>query len=424
MRVGIVGGGFAGLTVGYRLAARGARVWLFEASEKLGGLASGVRFPGWEWPVERFYHHIFANDSAAIRLSREVGWPPQFYRPTTALYHGGRSFPFDSAVHLLRFGELEILDRLRMGAVLGFLKLWPFWQPLERMTADVFLRRSMGSPAYEMVWKPLLRGKFGRWYSDVNAAWFWARIKKRTPKLGYFREGFQGFADRLGERITQLGGKIYLTTPVGSIRRRQGGLRLASVGGGAFDFDRVVVTSSNDIFLKMVAGFPDAYRRRLRRLRSLDALVVLLAIRKPLLGGAYWLNITDPGHPFLVVIEHTNLIDAKHYQGEHLIYLGNYLPPEHEYFRYSSEAIVRLAADELQRISRRFNERDIVRSVVSRGRGAQPVIPLNYSKLRPSMETPIPGLFLANMSLVYPWDRGTNYAILLGERVAAELGKS
>jgi hypothetical protein len=42
----------------------------------------------------------------------------------------------------------------------------------------------------------------------------------------------------------------------------------------------------------------------------------------------------------------------------------------------------------------------------------------------PSMETPIANLFLANIEQVYPWDRGTNYAIELGEKAAEMVLKS
>jgi hypothetical protein len=54
---------------------------------------------------------------------------------------------------------------------------------------------------------------------------------------------------------------------------------------------------------------------------------------------------------------------------------------------------------------------------------AQPVPTLNHSQNIPSLETPIPGLWLANMSQVYPWDRGSNYAVEMGRRVAQEVVK-
>ena len=49
---------------------------------------------------------------------------------------------------------------------------------------------------------------------------------------------------------------------------------------------------------------------------------------------------------------------------------------------------------------------------------AQPIIPTNYSKMIPPFETPLSKVFLANIEQVYPWDRGTNYAVELGQKIA------
>ena len=40
------------------------------------------------------------------------------------------------------------------------------------------------------------------------------------------------------------------------------------------------------------------------------------------------------------------------------------------------------------------------------------------------LKTPIPGLYWASMSHVYPWDRGTNYAVEIGHKVAQEAGQT
>ena len=49
---------------------------------------------------------------------------------------------------------------------------------------------------------------------------------------------------------------------------------------------------------------------------------------------------------------------------------------------------------------------------------AQPVPFVDHSRHIPSTKTPLPGLHFASMSQVYPWDRGTNYAVKLGREVA------
>jgi hypothetical protein len=43
---------------------------------------------------------------------------------------------------------------------------------------------------------------------------------------------------------------------------------------------------------------------------------------------------------------------------------------------------------------------------------------VNHSRNIPPLRTPVPGLYFASMSQVYPWDRGTNFAIEIGREVA------
>jgi hypothetical protein len=35
------------------------------------------------------------------------------------------------------------------------------------------------------------------------------------------------------------------------------------------------------------------------------------------------------------------------------------------------------------------------------------------------LRTPIPNLYFSSMSQVYPWDRGTNFAVAIGRKAAA-----
>jgi protoporphyrinogen oxidase len=422
MRVGIVGAGFVGLTAAYRLAQKGVQVEVFEALDRVGGFASGFSHPDWEWPLEQFYHHIFSNDRSIIRLSHEIGWPPIFFRPTTSIFFERESYPLDSASHLLRFPHLDFSTKLRMGAVLSFLKLFPFWRLLENLSADEFLRWTMGVHGYETIWKPLLIGKFGPFAEKVNAAWFWARIQKRTPRLGYFERGFQGLADCLKDRFVEQGGSINLKNPVSKIDVGKDGFLLCSAKG-AKQFDRVLVTTSNPSLLSMLSDLTQSYRSQLRKLVTLDALNIIMVLDESLMGNVYWLNVTDTKEPFLVVVEHTNMVNTKHYGGNHIVYLGAYLQIEHSYFKLTKDKLVMLAINQLRKIKTSFSKKEIKEAFVFRGHGAQLVMPVNYSTIRPNMQTPIENLFLANMSLVYPWDRGTNYAVTLGEEASDRILK-
>jgi protoporphyrinogen oxidase len=158
---------------------------------------------------------------------------------------------------------------------------------------------------------------------------------------------------------------------------------------------------------------------RLLALRSLGAMVLILSLARPLTRGVYWINLPKrAGFPFLALVEHTNYIPPEHYGGEHLVYCGDYLPPDHLYFSMSPEELLRTFLPALPRFNPAFRPEWVRRYWVFREPYAQPVVPVNYSRMIPDLRAPLPGLYFASMSQVYPWDRGTNYAVEMGRRVA------
>ncbi len=72
MKTAILGAGALGLTVAYRLAARGEEVVVLERELRPGGLAAGFEVEPGIW-LEKFYHHLFQGDRHAIGLIEELG---------------------------------------------------------------------------------------------------------------------------------------------------------------------------------------------------------------------------------------------------------------------------------------------------------------------------------------------------------------
>jgi len=186
--------------------------------------------------------------------------------------------------------------------------------------------------------------------------------------------------------------------------------------------DRIIATCSPQEMLRLVPDLPSEYGHKLASLKSMGALALILALKRPLTDGHYWINIpASEGLPFIGLIEHTNYISPEHYGGDHLIYCGDYLPPDHPYFGYSKDQLLDTYLPGLIEINADFQSNWIRASWMFTERYAQPIPILNHSRNIPSLETPIPGLWMANMSQVYPWDRGSNYAVEVGRRVAREV---
>ena len=422
-RVAVIGAGIGGMAAAYDLVRAGCRVTIFESSEAVGGLAGGFTAPGWDWSVEKFYHHWFASDHDMLDFIAEQGWSDRviFRRPYTVVYYRDRFYPFDSIKTALLFPGLGWgVSKVRFGLVGLFLRLTNNWRPFEMTTVDTWMRRWAGERAYGLLWEPLLVGKFGPHYRQVNMAWMWARLKSRTTRLGTFQGGFQAFCDALADRLRELGVEIRLNSAVQGITLLpEGGLTLA-LESGSQDFDQVLATTSPALLARLAPDLPPDYLQGLLSLRSMGAVVMVLALHHPLSPqGYYWYNLPkQAGFPFLALVEHTNFLSPEYFGGEHIVYVGDYLDPDHEHFRLSKEQLLEKFVPALSRINPAFKPDWVRASWLYRTAYAQPIPEVGHSRNIPAIQTPLPGLFFASMSQVYPWDRGTNFAVEIGRRAA------
>lgn len=432
MKIAVLGAGLTGLTAAYYLSKNGHQVSVFEKESAPGGLASTFKLPHWDWPLEYFYHHFFANDYDAINLIRELGLGSKlfFKKPTTAIYyesaklqskiqnhkseiinHKSPIYPLDSPVALLQFPHLTLFDKLRTGAIIVYLKILSNYKSMEQKTAENWLKKTMGERPFEILWKPLLVSKFGKFAPQITAAWFWARIKKRTKSLGYLEDSFQTLADRLVEKIKENNGQIFLNKEVKKIEKINSHFELCTL-----NFELVISTLPTPIFLKIAPPLPKDYRQRLSQTPHLWAQTLVLEMNKPFLNNTYWLNINDNSFPFLALVEHTNFIDKSHYDNRHIIYIGNYLLDGHPYLKKSAHELLEIFEPYLKKINPDFRMSHVTCRMLHTSPFAQPVITVGHQP--PTLQTPIPHLYLANQDCVYPWDRGINYAIELGRKVS------
>jgi protoporphyrinogen oxidase len=425
MKVAIVGAGVGGMAAAYDLARAGCEVTLFEAADYVGGLSAGFKIARWDWSVEHYYHHWFATDRHILGLIDELGWRHRvlFPRPITSVYYDKDFYALDSALAVLRFPGLSLLNRLRLGVVIAYLKFIARWEPLENVTADAWMRKWVGEEAYTALWEPLLVGKFGPHYRQVNMAWMWARFKARTTRLGTFEGGFQAFMDALADRLREIGVNIRMMTPVERIESRPNGGLTVILPNDRFDVDQCLVTTSPASLAKLVPALDPNYVERLLAMKSMGAVVMVMALKNQLSKrGVYWHNLPkSAGFPFLSLVEHTNFVSKEFFGEDHIVYCGDYLDPDHEYFTLSKEELLERFVQALPRINPRFTSDWVRDSWLFRTRYAQPVPPLNHSRTIPDLKTPVDGIWLASMSQVYPWDRGTNYAVEVARRAVRRM---
>ena len=424
--IAIIGAGAAGLSAAYDLVGLGHQVTIYEAAAHTGGLAAGFKEPHWDWTMEKFYHHWFQSDKDVLGLIDEIGARDKvlFPRPVTAIYYNGQFHPFDSMftnIPLFLLKHFNLLDVARFGLAGAYLKFSSNWQALEQVTADQWLQEHFGQHVYDFMWKPLLVGKFSEaYYREVNMAWMWARLHSRTPRLGTFVGGFQAFFDTLADAVQQRGATLHLSTAVREITpKERGGLTLHTPQG-AIAYDAVLSTTSPRLMTRLTPALPADYLAQLNGLKSMGAVVMVISLKQQLSEkGYYWHNLPkDAGFPFLAMCEHTNFVSPEHFGGDHLIYCGDYLATDHEFFGLTQDELLDRFAAALPRFNPHFERSWIKKVWLFRETYAQPIPPINHSKHIPDIRTPLPGLYFASMSHVYPWDRGTNYAVEIGRRTA------
>jgi protoporphyrinogen oxidase len=414
--VAIVGAGALGLVAALRLTERGHQVTVFEATPQVGGLAASF-FPAMNSnPLECFYHHIFRSDRAMIALISELGLSAQLVwnRPATSMFYDGKLERLDSAAALLKLRGLSPVDRLRLGLALVILKLAPSSALFEDQLAIPWLKAVAGDGAFRLVFAQIFESKFGSYASEISLAWFWAKIHDRTATLGYLLGGFDSLYQALVAQIRALGSEVVTDAPVVAIQAEAPELRVTPLASEAQVFDRVLATIPLKRLGAIVPELPREFVEQHENRDYLRARCLIVALDRPL-TDAYWINVAQESYPFLVAVEHTNLIHASRYGGQHLVYFGNYGP---EFTSRSADELLDEFSPYIRALNPAFDRSWVLRTWLFEARDAQPIVTPGFAKQLSPHRTPVPGLYVANLHHTHPHDRGQNYSVALGAKLA------
>ena len=388
--------------------------------------------------LERGYHHLFTSDTDITDLIKELNLEDQlaWLESSVGFYvdrgDGGKIWDFATPKDLLMFKPLSLLSRLKVGFWSLILKNSKNYRKFENITAKDWLLKRMGLSAYEVIWEPLLRGKFGEFYDRISMTWIWGKMRLRVGSrkksgtdelLGYPMGSFGEIIDRLALKITRNGGVIHTSATVSQIVASRGSatsldVTLHDSASERRDYDAIVATTPSYVFSRLAPPMPEIYQSKLDNIDYLSAVLMILVMDRPF-TDKYWLNIADRTMPFVALIEHTNLIPRKLYGGKHILYVSNYPSRSSELYMKSPEELIDLFVPHLKKINPGFDRSHIIEYHHHRVDGAQPIVGLNYRLNIPEHRTPHKGLYLANTTQIYPEDRGTNYSVRMGRQVAS-----
>ena len=428
MKICIIGAGITGLTTGYKLSKLGHEVEIFESASFSGGQASTINFENFE--IEKAYHHLFVTDKAILELYKELDLEDEleWYKSKVATFAEKKIWSTTSPIDLLKLPIIPLKDRINLALISLRLKLIKNWKKLESISAYQWLSKHVSDRTFEIIFEPLLRGKFGRYYKDICMPWFWAKIQTRVSSrnkkfdeiLCYPKNSFSLLIKKLENKIQNQGGSIkhnHLITSINTQDNKVSSVNYISDNKSKHieNFDAVVSTAPYSILSRLIT-LDKSITKKMNKVQYMSAVVMILILKNPI-SNYYWLSIADKEFPFLGIIEHTNLLPKEKYNNNNIVYITNYVEEDNELLDMNYEEVIEKYTPFIKSINNTFSKDEIIDYKFNKINYAQPIIPINYSSYRIPIKLPVFGLYSANTAQIYPEDRGTNYSVDLGQKV-------
>lgn len=418
----IIGGGMTGLTAAYLAAKKGKKVQIVEGSDKIGGLLNTFEIGGNQ--LEHYYHHFFTQDAELHWLLKELNIADQtgYHNTSMGVFRNGKLYGFNGILDLLKFKPANLFDKFRWGLTTLYLGKLANPTKSENVSTLEWFYEWAGKGMTDALWKPMLDIKFGPYADKVPLTWMIGRLAQRLnsrkggdERLAYINGSWKTLLDTMKAELEKLGVEIITNEPVKELvveGNQIKGIKTKSleISGGKY------LVTIPSIFFDKVKGLPVDFGGK--NIEYFGAVCTILELKKSL-SNIYWMNVADDGFPFGGVIEHTNMIPKEEYDGSHIVYLSRYFAMSEDLAKMNEEEIKKVMVPPLKKINPEFSEDWIKNVFVFKTNTAATVCDLNFSEKVPSCKTEIEGLYVANMTHIYPDERSTNNSI----RVAAEACK-
>jgi len=425
-RVAVVGGGITGLAAALRLVERGAKVRLFEASPRLGGVLETETCDGFQ--IERGSDSFITNRPWAVDLCKRIGMADELIRTNDAFRKTfvvcrGRLCEVPEGFLLMAPSRIGSVLASPVLSPLGKLRLaWEYFVPRKAADADSdeslasFVRRRLGREAFDRLVQPLvggiytadaeklsLRATLPRFLdmerdhgSLIRAARHEARNKPHGEaaevsgaRYSLFvtpRRGLTSLVEAIAARLPA--GCVALNTPVERISRRPDGSWDVVLGEGSEPFDGVILANPAPVAARQLADVDAELAGELGRIPYAGAAVVSIGFRREQIGHAL------DGFGFVVPEVEGRKILACSFSS---VKFAGRAPAGHELFRVfvggaRHPEMLDLSDDDLQRITcEELGELLDVKGTpvmarVARYRGAMPQYHVGHIKLVEGIE--------------------------------------
>ena len=410
-----------GLAVAYQLTLDGHQPIIYEADDRVGGMAATFDFSGTQ--IERYYHFHCTSDLDFFKVLEELNLTDKlkWTRTKMGYWYMGKVQPWGNPFALLKFDGLGLMAKVRYGLHAFISVKRNNWKPLDQIEASGWIKRWVGTESWEKLWRRLFDYKFYDYSENLSAAWIWTRIRRigRSrynlfhEKLGYLEGGSDTLLNALKKAIEDKGGEFRLKSPVSKVRISNGKIEGIESQGVFESFDKVVSTIPLPYVPSVFSELPTDILNKYKSVKNIAVVCIIVKLKKPLTEN-FWLNTNDPSMDIPGLVEYTNLRKM----GEHIVYVPYYVPGEHPKYQEEDIVFTTKVKNYLFKINPSLKEDDIIDIRASRYRYAQPICPPGYLEQLPSVELPVSGLWIADTSYYYPEDRGISESIGFGRNMA------
>ena len=414
LRVGVLGGGIAGLAAAYLLAKRGHRPVVLEASRQPGG--AGAQFEHLGVGIDPWGRVISQTDTELLALIGELGLAGELHwsRTHSGVLIDGRLHGLDGPLDLLRFKALSRPDRLRAGVAALYAAGRRHGGDLDLVRAVDWLPRLFGARVFGRLWAPLLRARFGDGWSDVPAYWAWNVLRRSQDGAyqakGCLRGGYRSLASALHAAVTRRGGQVRLGCPVESVAEAGDGIVVTTAAGGE-RYDAVVSTLAPGLLERLargeLAGVVSATDQGHR------AVVNAVVVSRRRLSPYYATFVIDDELPFQEIVETTHVIPPAWVGGRHLCYVVERCDAGSEAHLRSDDIVAGQAVEGLTALYPHFRRRDVEAVYVFRKSQAEPVWTVGSLRERPTPRVARSRLYVCSSAQAYPRVPGWSTSVAL-----------
>lgn len=422
-RIAVLGAGPMGLAVAFQLIKDGHHPVVFEADDRVGGMAAAFDFDGLK--IERYYHFHCISDLSFLEMLAELGLSEKMHWRETKMgyYYQQQLLPWGNPLALVKFPGLSIIAKIRYSLHIFISTKRDNWQTLDKLDAVTWIKKWVGEEAYNVLWRNLFEYKFYTHIDNISAAWIWSRIRRIgrsrynifKEKLGYLEGGSDTLLQAMSSFIVNNGGEIHLNEPVKRVLIEAGkvcGVRLTNHDE---PFEKVISTIPLPYVPQLMPDLPPDILNKFLSVHNTAVVCIIVKLKKKLTDN-FWLNVNDPTMDIPGLIEYTNLYALT----EHIVYVPFYIPGDHPKFQESDHTFIEKVTRYLKAINPDLKDSDFVCFKVSRYRHAQPICAPAHLTNLPPVKLPIQGLWAADTSYYYPEDRGISESIAFGKQMAKE----